>query len=64
MVLGWILNQLSYYLRRFTHWGRMRHIKQGRDWRFYKQYSIAEILKMKLDSTEEQKMDIWYKSKG
>jgi len=37
----------------------MKHIEKGRDWRFYHQYSYGEILKMKLDGTEEQKMEAW-----
>ena len=55
-----ILNQMSYWLRRVTHYGRMKHIERGRDWRFYEQYSIGEILRMKLDGTEEAKYWIWH----
>ena len=57
--MGWILNQFSYILRRITHWVRMKHIAKGRDWRFYKQYSAKEILKMKWDGTEEDKYWAW-----
>ena len=62
-MLSWILVQFSYGLRRITHWGRMKHIRQGTDWHFYEQYSIKEILNMKLDGTEEQKMQLWHKWK-
>jgi len=55
----WFLIQVCYVLRRWTHWMRMRHISNGRDWRFYEQYSIREILKMKVDGTEEDKYWAW-----
>jgi len=56
---SWVIIQLSYLLRRFTHWARMKHIAKGRDWRFYEQYSVAEILKMKMDGSEEDKYWVW-----
>lgn len=46
-------------VRHFLHWSRMRHIAQGRDWRFYEAQSIKEIITMKLDGTEEQKLEMW-----
>jgi len=55
----WILTQTTYALRITTHWMRMKQIRHGRDWRFYSQYSIKEILQMKLDGTEEDKYWIW-----
>ncbi len=58
-IMGFILIQLIYFSRRFTHYARMKHIEAGRDWRFYEQYSFMEILKMKLDGSEIQKYDIW-----
>lgn len=58
-MIDYLLIQLSYCLRRLTHHIRMKHIEKGRDWRFYHQYSYGEILKMKLDGTEEQKMEAW-----
>ena len=58
-IIGYILTQLSYYLRRAMHYMRMKHIEKGRDWRFYEQYTAEEILKMKLDGSEESKMKLW-----
>jgi len=46
-------------LRRFLHWARMHHIAKGRDWRFYEQCTLKEILSMKLDGTEEDKLWVW-----
>jgi len=58
-IIGYILTQLTYWLRRATHYMRMKHIAKGRDWHFYEQYTAKEILRMKLDGTEQQKMEIW-----
>ena len=58
-IIGYILIQLSYWLRRATHYLRMKHIEKGRDWNFYEQYTGKEILEMKIDGTEEGKMKIW-----
>jgi len=55
----WMLARTTYVLRSATHWARMKQIKHGRDWRFYTQYSVKEILQMKLDGTEEDKYWAW-----
>lgn len=46
-------------LRQFLHRARLRHISNGKDWRFYEQCTLKEILKMKLDGTEEDKLWVW-----
>jgi len=58
-LVAWPLANIALSMRRITHWGRMRHLAKGRDWRFYEQYSIGEILKMKVDGSETEKMNMW-----
>jgi len=58
-IAGYLLRQACYWLRCMTHYLRNRHTEKGRDWRFYEQYSISEILKMKFDGSEIQKYDVW-----
>ena len=51
-------------VRRWLHWSRMKHIRRGRDWRFYEAQSIGEIASMKLDGTEDQKLEMWCRNRG
>ena len=61
-IICWLINQISYCLRKITHWLRMKQINKGIPWQFYEQYSIPEILKMKLNGTEEDKLEIYMRT--
>ena len=49
-------------IRRALHFMIMKHIEAGRDWNFYEQYSAKEILRMKLDGTEDWKLNVWHRA--
>ena len=46
-------------IRRLLHYTRMKHLREGRDWRFYESYSVVNILKMKLNGSEEGKYETY-----
>ena len=48
-------------VRTLLYKSRMKHIDNGVDWRFYEQYSVKEILAMKLDGSEDDKQHIYSK---